>query len=195
MATTSVLTAITSKPKSKSVKTCQGTVIYAGAKASGSPITTSLDISMNLHTGTHGAKVKGGDSLATIAAGTATGPTFKPYSSGTFAYWNNSKFILFGNPLTNTLSGVANTKLTFPSNDAVHNKNNRTEKYRTLHQSSWVWTTGKATTATVTLDWAGVVATDSTDHAARPTRAVPGEFTYLETGKTPTNADYPAKTL
>ncbi len=194
MATTTVTGAITVKPTSKSDLTAKATVIYAGNKASNSPITTSLDLTSNFNARLDGTKSRVAETDATIAAGTSSRGVYKPYSSGTFGYYNNTKFILFGYSGTNTLSGVANTKLAFPSSDVLRRAIARRETTRTLHASVWSWVTGSASTKTVTLDWAGVVSTDSTDHAARPTRAIPGEFTYLETGKTPTLADYPAKT-
>jgi hypothetical protein len=135
------------------------------------------------------------ETLATIKAGTDSRATFQPYAAGTYAYYDKSKFLIFGYSGTNTISGVSNTKLAFPSSDSVRKGIQKVESYRTLHQSSWDRTTGVAGTQTTTLDWAGVVSTDSTDHAARPTRTVPGEFTILETGKHASNKDYPAKTL
>lgn len=195
MSTTSVTGSIASKPTSKSEKTVKMTVLYAGNKASDSPITTSLDITSNYNARRDSVKTMVAETNATIAAGTDSRGVYETYAAGTFNYYNNSKFILFGYSGTNTLSGVSNAKLAFPSSDVLRNSIHKRETYRTLHASSWNWVTGVAATKTLTLDWAGVVATDSTDHAARPTRAVPGELTYLETGKTPTNADYPAKTL
>jgi hypothetical protein len=74
---------------------------------------------------------------------------------------------------------------------SIHSKTNR----RTVHITSWNYETGAATKGADTDDSFGA------DHAATPTRAIPGEFQYTDHGmaKTgtlavPTQADYPAKT-
>lgn len=54
--------------------------------------------------------------------------------------------------------------------------------YPQVSNDPWYDVNGNTTSAT------------TTDDAARPTRAVPGELTYLANGKVPTNANYKAKT-
>ena len=204
MSTTTVLGAIASKPSGTVRKYVEACTIYAGNKASNSPITATLNIAMNYHSGLGGAHVKAADTLATIAAGTAYGPTFKPYNAGTFQYYPGgnvrnittgqvgSHYTIYG--YSTFLSGIASTVIKYSAADKGRKTSNARVYNRTLHQSSWNWTTGKAGTATVTKDWAGVVSTDSSDHAAKNPRSVPAEFTLLYTGKTPTNKDYPALT-
>lgn len=168
------------------------TVIYAGAIATNSPVTKALSLeTVGLHSGCVN-KVAGPETDATIAANTDSKGTYKPYSAGTFSYALSATHWLIKNACTQ-LSGVTNDALLFTSADTGTRKAiSRTEQYRTLHQSVWDWTTGTAGTTSVTLDYAGISGT--TDHAARPTRLVPGELVILETGKTPTYKDYAAKT-
>ena len=74
---------------------------------------------------------------------------------------------------------------------AIHYKENR----RSYHITSWDYETGVATKGAPTNDDFG------RDDAARPTRAIPGEFTFTDRGiatsgslAVPLNTDYPAKT-
>jgi hypothetical protein len=66
------------------------------------------------------------------------------------------------------------------------------EQVRRTHEATWNWITGQPATRTTETDYAGVSGT--TDHAARPTRAIPGEFVILEGQKIPSYKDYGAKT-
>lgn len=165
------------------------TVMFAGNVPSNSPVTNALSLeTAGLHTG-GGSLVAGPETDATIAAGTATKGTYKPYSAGTFAY-RPSTLVLGYSTL---ISGVSNSALAFPASDVGNRKAiHKREQVRSLHQSVWNWVTGQAGTTTVTVDYDGVSGT--TDHAANPTRTVPGELVVLETGKTPTYFDYTAKT-
>jgi hypothetical protein len=198
--------AISAKP-SGTVRKDAGAMIYAGNKASTSRVTTSLEIEMNIHTGNMGNTVVAPNTLATMAA-TATNdkPVFKPYSAGTFAYTpgyaaNSStgqfetQFLILG--YSTKVSNVANTVIALTGAAGYGRKfgKNSIEKFRTLHQSSWDWTTGKAGTATVTLDYSGTSTSYlGVDNAARVTRAAPGNILLLETGKNATSKALPAET-
>jgi hypothetical protein len=197
---TTVLGAIAAKPSGTKRKDC-GTILYAGNKASGSRITKSLDIDSQIHDGINGGVVTSAETLATIALGTATKPTFKPYSAGTYAYQpaavQNSSTGQFGQQfiianVTSKVSNVANTTFTFTGSQGKGKQFNSIEKYRTLKQSSWDWVTGKAGTNTVEQNYAGISTIN--DAVVHVTRAAPANILYIETGKNATTKTPTAKT-
>ena len=92
------------------------------------------------------------------------------------------------------IHGAASNMLNSGASDfgrrAIHSKTNR----RSYHITSWDYATGAATKGADTND------DFNDDHAATPTRAIPGEFTYTDRGiaksgalAVPLNADYEAK--
>lgn len=169
------------------------TILYAGTIPAGATRCTKA-VGFDIMSGYRvtGTKVTAAETDATIAAGTDTKPTYKPYSSGTYAYWVNNKFVV--RRLSTTISGVANTKLYFgASNWAQRRSVNSIHQIRTLNYSAWNHLTGAATytASTDILHWSGDTANDK---EARPTRAIPGRLTYLPTGKSTTSANYPKKT-
>lgn len=117
----------------------------------------------------------------TIATGTNVSHSLS--STGTAPYWNPS---YVGMNVSTTLNGTASTVLTIPGNTI-----NRPIPYSTgvafAHISAWSYTTGAATTS-------GVNYSFGADDAATPSRAVPGELIYGETGAIPTSGEYSAKT-
>lgn len=188
---TTVKGTIDKKPSGSTVNK-GGTIVKAGNYTSGN-ITQSIDFDkIDLHTGVHGSKVAGPETDTTIADGTDTKGTYQPLSTGTFAYkMTAGNFVV--RRVATTLSGVASSVLYSGASDWGGRKSiHKIEQVRTLKQSTWNWITGQATTNTVEINYAGISGT--TDNAARPSRSVPGELVYMETGYTPTQADYSAKT-
>ena len=114
--------------------------------------------------------------------------------SGALAYQpkpNDPQFLIRG--YASKINNVASTLLTFPGSEvpervAIHDLS-ETER---IDITSIAYSTGIATDGAA----AGNNVSFNADHAATPTRAVPGEFTILEDFVTFTNnnKDYPAKT-
>lgn len=130
----------------------------------------------------HGSKVNEGSSWNQKAV---TGGTFAKMAAGSYVM----------RKVATTLAGVANTVLLFGSSDfgrrAIHLKTTR----RSYHITSWNYVTGAATKGAATNDSFGA------DHAATPTRAVPGELVYTDHAipksgalAVPKQDDYKAKT-
>ena len=162
-----------------------------GAGAGG--ITSSLDYTkVGSNVKDYGSHVPAPETLATIAGGTDTRPTFKPYSAGNFAKMVAGDYIIRG--VTTKLAGVSgNNQIKFGSDfgrKSIHFTENRT----TTFLSVWTWTADKDGQPTYTFTVVNRGAYFQNDDAAKPTRAIPGEFTFMETGATPTNKDYPAIT-
>ena len=125
-------------------------------------------------------------------------------SSGTFAY-NNSKPV--GVKLTTTLAGsVNNTFLRSGASDLSSRRSiHRQEKVRTnrfttaIRAGYWnIYTARWTSTPTTAVDnfWDlenDTTSTTSTDQAASPTRATPGELTYKLGQKAPVSVDYSPK--
>jgi hypothetical protein len=122
----------------------------------------------------------------------------KPVAGGQFAYQEEGQYI--GIMLTNKIAGVASTVQDIPGNDV------------SKHKMPWVGYTregisdisaftGEATYNAgrgVQIKASGVdgVVGPAADHAAplNSTMTAPGEFSYMKTGKTPTNDTYKART-
>lgn len=183
--------AIEAKP-SGAYKDNSATVMYGGnANTTSGPVTQVLDhTTMGYHSGKCGGVPQVPATDATIAAGGETSPTFKPFSGGTFAYQAANNYVIPG--VSQTISGAASSVLKFCSMPKLRKSIHKREQVRTLRQSSWNLVTGAAATNTVEVHYAGV--SGITDHAARPSRAVPGELTIMETGNSATDSDYSAKT-
>jgi uncharacterized Fe-S center protein len=125
-------------------------------------------------------------------------------SSGVFAY-NNNKPV--GVKLTSTLAGsVSNTFLRSGASDLGSRRSiHRQEVVRTTRTSTafragyWnvyngTWTTTPTTAVDTFWDIANdTTSSTSTDHAATPTRSIPGELTYKLGQKAPVSVDYPGK--
>lgn len=160
------------------------TVAYAGNIDTTNRVTQALGFA-SLNTDSQGPPtVKGPETNATIAAGTDTHGTFKPYAAGTFVYRVGG--LVRG--VTASISGVASTLMTILAGYSGRQSIHKVETMRGVNITSWDYVTGAATIANVSVDAFG------NDHAARPTRAVPGEYVFMETGKTPAQNDYPVKT-
>lgn len=151
-----------------------------------------------------------------LAAGVYTAQ--KAVSGGAFAFTPAGKDRTSSDPqfvmmrVAVTLGGVSNTVLQSGAGDfnrrSIHSAQTqfgaKTLTKWAANQFSWVgvanqrhnWISGVPTTLKTTHFWdiSDADATDLVDDDALPTLAVPGELVYLETGKTPTQDDYPAKT-
>ena len=150
-----------------------------------------------------------------LAAGVYTAK--KAVSSGAFAFTpapadrtaSDPQFVMMR--VAVTLGGVSNTVLQSGAGDFNRRSINpaRTQfGAKTLtkwaaNQFSWIgvagqrhnWISGVPATLTATHFWdIGDGNASDLVNANLPTLAVPGELVYLETGKTPTQADYVAKT-
>jgi hypothetical protein len=117
----------------------------------------------------------------------------KAISGGTWAQMVEGSYVI--RKVTTSLAGVANTTLLFGNSDygrrSIHWKTSR----RSYHITSWDYVTGEATKDPDTNDAFG------DDHAATPTRAVPGEYVFTDHAiplsgalAVPLQGDYEAKT-
>ena len=128
--------------------------------------------------------------------------------SGTFAY-DNAKGDFIGVRLTSLINGIANTTLLSGGQGkgrftgSIHGLETyyTLPKYTTNADGSYASTSSAGGTATNYIDSAGNGSTASTDSAANPTRAIPGELVYTGTSlarsgslAVPTQADYASKT-
>lgn len=151
-----------------------------------------------------------------LAAGVYT--TQKAVSGGTFAFTpapasrsaSDPQFVMMR--VAVTLSGASNTVLQSGAGDfnrrSIHSAQTqfgaKTLTKWAANQFSWVgvanqrhnWISGLPATLKTTHFWdiGDGNASNLVDDDALPTLAVPGELVYLETGKTPTQDDYNAKT-
>ena len=128
--------------------------------------------------------------------------------SGTFAYENKAgKFI--GIRLSDSINNVDNTSLLSGGSakgqyrGSIHALESyfTLPKYTTNADGSHASTTSAGGTSTNYIDSAGNGSTASSDSAANPTRAIPGELVYTATSKArsgslavPTQDDYKSKT-
>ena len=151
-----------------------------------------------------------------LSAGAYT--TQKAVSGGTYAFTPAAKDRTSSDPqfvmmrVAVTLSGASNTVLQSGAGDfnrrSIHSSQTqfgaKTLTKWAANQFSWVgvasqrhnWISGVPATLATTFFWdiTDGNASDLADDDALPTLAVPGELVYLETGKTPTQDDYNAKT-
>jgi len=117
----------------------------------------------------------------------------KAVSAGTWAQMVAGSYVL--RKVTTTLAGVANTTLLFGNSDYGRNSIHVKTTRRSYHITSWDYVTGVATKGADTND------SFNDDHAATPTRAVPGEYTFTDHAiplsgalAVPLSGDYEAKT-
>lgn len=173
------------------VKNNGGTVMRAG-NLDGRNVTKDLSIRTSLSQDTH-----------TQVKNATTCGVQKAVSGGTFGYQAAGNYV--GMKYTGMyVAGVASNALRSGAGDfglGTRKAINALGGSRRYNITSWNYVTGAATTgglAGAAFSWidpntAGGTTTGS-DSAANPTRAIPGEFTYLVTGITPTNLDYSSKT-
>ena len=174
---------------SGSFKNNGATVFNAGNFTSGN-VTNSLTIRASaIEDGIYGSKVPTSD--GGVASSGNIG-TLTAVSAGAFAFNPTSSQWLMKRVST-TIGGVANTFL--QSGGSVPGNRNPAALETTRVYGSGVNTSWNAVTGAITKGAsAGNTASYNSDHAARPTAGTPGEFSYLVTGKVPTQADYKPRT-
>ena len=155
--------------------------------ATGSPVTvvTRELVQGYTSTGVGGTHVlsKTGANIGTLKAVSA-GTFERPMVSGQYVMMRQGY-----------VGGAASTFLNSGAADFGRRSINVKTNRRSYHITSWNYVTGAATKGADTND------TFNDDHAATPTRAIPGELTYAHHGLAksgalaiPLNADYPAVT-
>lgn len=165
-----------------------GTVVFGGDIDANGPILSAPDTSiLTYHSGVHGTRV--------ASSATANIGTRKPYAAGTFAYTMVPGKFVGMRYSDQTVSGVSKATLETGTGDfGIKRSINRIENTYRYHITAWDYVTGAATKG----GNAGDSVSFGNDHAARPTRAVPGELVYTDThmtkGTVPTQADYDEKT-
>ncbi len=193
-----------------------GSIIKGGAVASNSPMTKSMSLAdvADDFGGVIGSKVLAND--GTGAATTDRVGVAKALAGGTLAYnAGATKWVMQGGNVTSTLSGASNTALTSAAADsnganATRDGISQTSSHRVVGSGAttsidpykapsttingYLTKGGDAGSSRNFIDpaTAGGV-TDSADSAANPTRAIPGELTYMFGGKNPENKDYKSK--
>jgi hypothetical protein len=165
------------------VKNDGGTATYANA-AAGSRVTNSPDfLQMAPKKPKVGSKVAGPETAATIAAGTDSKGVVAANTAGAYADMRVGEYIIRGYTLK--IANIAFANGVFVGADWGQRRTPvPKESQRTIHITDWSYITGAATIAGYTNDSFG------NDDAARPTRTVPGELVYMETGKIPTQDNY-----
>ena len=121
----------------------------------------------------------------------------KAISSGNYAKMTPGKYLIYR--VTTEIAGIPNVILrSGTSQIGLQRPINKLEAIRTRQQraAGWNYVTGQLlSTPSVTNDtFKSIDGTGNIDQAARPTRAIPGEFVYLTASKTPVQKDYPART-
>lgn len=122
----------------------------------------------------------------------------KSLSGGTFGIVNVGKYIILRQ--STYVANVANTMFRSGSSEVGRRKPIAyIESIRTVGDRAvgWNYVTGRLlNTPTPTNDtFKSIDGGAIVDQAARPSRAVPGEFVYLTASKTPVQKDYPAKNV
>jgi len=185
------------------------TVFFAGAVPAASRVVTNAENDlMGVHSGRAGAALPAALSLATQAAnaagdaepaaGRSRNPTHKPYSSGTYGYMAQNKYVVKG--LSTTISGVANTVLLTGAADGYGRKPTYLRSgIRTSFLYAWTWTADAERGPTYSKTYHNRTPAQNDmngqdEASVLVTRALPGELQYMYGAKTPLQANYPAKT-
>lgn len=179
---------------SGSTKNRGGTIFGAGNFTSGN-ITNSFDVLENAAgKDDYGTSV----TLAVEVASSGNLGTVKPVSAGTFAYNAAAANTWIMKRQSTTIGGVANTLLQSGGERNLPDRMiNDVTTYRRLDEHLWFLPSGtleKGSNAGAEATLRGYGGATPADSAANPTRAIPGEFCYLVTGKTPEQADYAPRT-
>lgn len=168
------------------------TVLQAGnanTTARLAPVTNNLTLANNAVTGR--GDIGTVPFLAVSPASSGNIGTKKAVSGGTFAQMELGQYV--GMVIGVKIGGQSNTILRSPSNDGVKKQGFTLTPYFTyqvLGIASWSYTTGAASYNANR--GSGVIF--ARDDAGFPTDAVPGEFTYLATGKVASSGRYQART-
>src|SRR5690606_20376740 len=124
---------------------------------------------------------------ANVPEPSATAPTHKPFTGGTFAFvMEDGKYIMRG--FTPGLSGIDNPIPNSPASDYGRRSINKIEHQRRHNESTWDYVTGavtKGVNADDKVDYHSIhdnAAVAPNDDAAKPSREKPSEFTIMEGG-------------
>jgi hypothetical protein len=168
------------------------TIAYGGNISAGTNVTSAPGFDkLSARPSAQIGRLANPETTATIASGLATAGVYKPFSNGTFQF-NGGSAILRS---SSTLSGYSNSTLLSGAADCGRKSINKMESVRSTTYGTINYVTGQPTTKTNS--YSALVGSGYTklgDDAARPTRAIPGELVISEGSKTPTMADYSAKT-
>ncbi len=181
------------------------TMLYAGDISSNSIVSNPLSLTVTgYRSGKNGSVVPvalTAEQIAALSAGGqegATGrshvPLFKMVSAGTYAIMAQGTYVV--RKLASTLGGVANTVLLFGASNFGRKSIYNTSRIRTTFLSGLAWVSGtNGPTVTYTRSNRDALSNDfGADDASRPTKAIPGELTYMFGAKTASNFDYAART-
>lgn len=179
----------TKKAVTANDKKNNGATVFYGGTADGKNVTNVLSLETAGYWGRKNVGVVESSNIATTYA----------LSAGNFAKMTAGRYVIMRN--CSYLAGTSNTTLQSGAGDFGRRPINWSESARRLHITSWNYATGVATkggSAGASYDYVNIGTTTHIDHAAHPTRAIPGELTvtdhHLARDATPTNKDYPAKT-
>lgn len=174
----------TTTVKGSGVTNNKAIVIFGGNGASGGPVTTSPGMSYKGHDASNTPYVQG--------TGDAASYGMSPTGLNASATWDmdaDNPPLVKGGHITSDLGDVAYEGLQGPGNPVQQMPIHYREGRKTVIVSGWNYATGAITGSSISDDNFGQ------DHAARPTRAIPGEFVYMGGNKgVPNQADYSAKT-
>lgn len=170
-----------------SYKNKGGTVVFGGnANTTSGPITNVPALSLNVANKAIGQTIG-----SQVISGGLTGVQ-KALSSGNLATMTKGEYVMTW--LGSTLAGVTTDVFNTPANYNINNLNSIHKKEsirsRLIVTAGWNYATGRPlTTPTAQSDSFG------NDDAARPSRAVPGEFVIKKNNSPEASMmDYPAKT-
>lgn len=193
-----------------------GSVVMGGnANLSSGPITNVPSVANIVGFGARASStVPGAVTNAQISQHSSvpvTKASYKTYSAGEYARMRPGYYL--ARTYTNVLAGVANTTFNCPGSDsgfrdAIH----KPSRVRSTKLTGFTWASPSGnnvhgepkqsvaytfTESDQNLNLGGTIGTPNSlgpDDAANPTRALPGEFAFIQDGKTVSQKDYPART-
>ena len=175
----------TVKAKSSNPIRHNGATIVNGGKVSAkSFVTNTPNMTLTGHySGMHGSVVADTNDVDKILA------------NGIFAHKGTPGLYIMQGGVTSKIAGLTNSALHSPS-AGTHNSIHLLESTRTRRvvTAGWKLDGTFINTPTNALDtYVNIDGGATIDHAARPTRKLPGEFVLMETGKKATYKDYEEK--
>lgn len=169
-----------------------GGTVYGRTSLTGSAMTAKVNPGVLVERSSNG-HIPAAGSVASSGLGVA-----KSLSGGTFGIVNVGKYIILRQ--STYIANVSNNAFRSGSSEAGRRKPIAyIESIRTTGDRAvgWNYVTGALlSTPSVSNDtFKSIDGGAVVDQAARPTKAVPGEFVYLTASKTPVQKDYPAKNM
>lgn len=116
----------------------------------------------------------------------------KSVSSGNYGKMTAGKYVIMC--VTDELAGVSNTVIFNSANAPIRKSIHKLTSQKVAFLRTWSWTGLHDGVLQFTKTVSKTTLSFGTDDAASPTRSIPGELVYMETGIVPTQADYSAKT-